>query len=1101
MLLAIFSLFLWIAIFTFHATDPGFTHNNMTDGIQNYGGVFGAWLADVLLHLFGLIAYLLPLLLAVLTYAVIQERKQSQRSIFWLLMVLKIGGLLLILFAGCGLSHRHFTLENPNLLPDNSQPGGVFGDFVATQMVLPLLGELGSTLVLLALLLNGMTLLTGLSWFWLMETTGIYTVDLLRWIQRSVAVYAQRLHDHFIRWREAQELERRLADEAAAAAAAAAAEQAWSDSDSLPPMSALAERKEPDWPVADPTREVAAAAVVAMGSKMGALFTSAAAAAQGALQNGGAILRAIRAERFAAESLPPDPVRDDAAQRFYSSPHPLLDPNEPFNSSLEEVWQPIELKPVESNRVEDPTADQELAVTLPVSVVPQQESSSTSPQPVPTPAPRPLTAQELAEREAANRILRLGSLVSQATAAQLHAVSDTATPFRAESVVIPFIPRSQPEEQGEAVEVKPSAAPVELSHRDEVVVEPVVEPVAVSPWRVALDLDRVEQPIPPTLQPEELNTVDGLTVEEPDLELEPEIVPAVALEVAVESEWAQDPVAESDPNSSEPNDPDPQPAPTRSVAAYAPRTPPTQHRLSSEPTVERPSGYGLTEAGLPLLELLDDPPPSRQPIPVEELERISRLLEERLRDYKVQADVESVHPGPVVTRYEILPAPGVKVSQITNLSKDLARSLSTTSVRVVEVIPGKTTIGLEVPNIHRETVYLRETLSSEQYLQSKSPLTLALGKDISGNPIVADLAKMPHLLVAGTTGSGKSVAVNTMILSILYRATPKEVRMIMVDPKMLELSVYDEIPHLLAPVVTDMKDAANALRWCVAEMERRYNLMSKLKVRNIAGFNRKLQEAFEADDPIYDPIFVPDPNGFGPTEPLLLEPLPFIVVIVDELADMMMVVGKKVEELIARLAQKARAAGIHLILATQRPSVDVLTGLIKANIPTRIAFQVSSKVDSRTILDQMGAETLLGNGDMLYLPPGQSAPIRAHGAFVDDHEVNEVVEVLKTTGKPDYVEAIMNGYDEMDGEPLFPGDPMAAESIAGSERESDPLYDQAVQIVIESRRASVSGIQRRLQVGYNRAARMVEDMEVAGIVSPLKSNGQREVLAPPPAHH
>ncbi|HFC53006.1 MAG TPA: DNA translocase FtsK [Gammaproteobacteria bacterium] len=490
---------------------------------------------------------------------------------------------------------------------------------------------------------------------------------------------------------------------------------------------------------------------------------------------------------------------------------------------------------------------------------------------------------------------------------------------------------------------------------------------------------------------------------------------------------------------------------------------------------------------LPPLALLDQARKSGKALSREALEAISRQVELKLRDFGVEAEVVAVHPGPVITRFELEPAPGVKSSKISNLSKDLARSLSVMSVRVVEVIPGKTTIGLEIPNEQREIVYLSEVLQSEQYEKANSPLAVALGCDISGRPVVADLARMPHLLVAGTTGSGKSVAVNAMILGLLYRATAREVRLIMIDPKMLELSVYEGIPHLLAPVVTDMKEATNALRWCVAEMERRYRLMAALGVRNIGGYNRKVKEALAAGRPIPDPLFNPELEQ----EPQQLEVLPYIVVIIDELADMMMVVGKKVEELIARLAQKARAAGIHLILATQRPSVDVITGLIKANIPTRIAFQVSSRIDSRTILDQMGAEHLLGHGDMLYLPAGRGAPERVHGAFVSDHEVHKVVEALKKIGKPQYNEAVLAGATEG-------GDQLPGEAGTAGEGENDPLYDQAVAIVTETRRASISGVQRRLKIGYNRAARLIEEMEAAGIVSPAATNGSREVIAPPP---
>ena len=487
---------------------------------------------------------------------------------------------------------------------------------------------------------------------------------------------------------------------------------------------------------------------------------------------------------------------------------------------------------------------------------------------------------------------------------------------------------------------------------------------------------------------------------------------------------------------------------------------------------------------LPPLSLLAPPPPPQETVSNETLEYTSRLIERKLADFGVEVKVVAAYPGPVITRYEIDPAVGVKGSQIVNLMKDLARALGLVAIRVVETIPGKTYMGLELPNPKRQMVRLSEILSSQPYNESASKLTMVLGKDIAGRPIVTDLAKAPHMLVAGTTGSGKSVAINAMILSLVYKATAQEVRLIMVDPKMLELSIYEGIPHLLAPVVTDMKQAANALNWCVAEMEKRYRLMSALGVRNLAGYNQKIKDAEKAGEKLTNPF------SLTPDDPEPLTPMPLIVVFIDELADLMMVAGKKIEELIARLAQKARAAGIHLILATQRPSVDVITGLIKANIPTRLAFQVSSKIDSRTILDQMGAEALLGQGDGLFLPPGSGYPQRVHGAFVADDEVHQVVEFLKQQGEPDYIEGILDGGVGNEDGAGVGGE--GGESGGGS----DALYDEAVQIVVKSRRASISSVQRQLRIGYNRAARLIEQMEAAGIVSSMESNGNRTVLVP-----
>lgn len=502
----------------------------------------------------------------------------------------------------------------------------------------------------------------------------------------------------------------------------------------------------------------------------------------------------------------------------------------------------------------------------------------------------------------------------------------------------------------------------------------------------------------------------------------------------------------------------------------------------------------VPDSDLPPIALLDEPQPQRPGFSDTELEGLSRLLEEKLAEFRITVAVVAVHPGPVITRFEMQLAPGIKASRVTGLAQDIARSMSLVSVRVVEVIPGKSTIGIEVPNEHREMVQLSEMLRSRQYVEKKSPLTLALGKDISGQSVTADLGRMPHLLVAGTTGSGKSVAVNAMLVSLLFKATAKDVRLILIDPKMLELNVYDGIPHLLAPVVTDMKEAANALRWCVGEMERRYMVMAELKVRGITGYNKKINDAAAAGHPIVDPLYRPelalDPSGPPPT----LEPMPFIVVVVDEFADMIMQVGKKAEELIARIAQKARAAGIHLILATQRPSVDVITGLIKANVPTRIAFQVSSKIDSRTIIDQGGAESLLGHGDMLYQPPGSALTQRVHGAFVDDHEVVAVVQHIKQTGEPNYIAEILQ-----ENTAMIPG-LSGGEPGESDDAETDALYDQAVAVVLESRKASISYVQRRLKIGYNRAARMIEQMEESGVISAVGGSGVREVLAPPPQH-
>ncbi|MBS3803361.1 MAG: DNA translocase FtsK 4TM domain-containing protein [Oleiphilaceae bacterium] len=614
----------------------------------------------------------------------------------------------------------------------------------------------------------------------------------------------------------------------------------------------------------------------------------------------------------------------------------------------------------------------------------------------------------------------------------------------------------------------------------------VSEPLGHRPWwKRMLGIGRKKEELsPPRVEP----ALDGLMGQVSD----PGQVESFSSREGADTDYTESLSAEPKPSKAKGGSPKADTAATTGKSLKI-----SPFKRNEEPASARgekqPSLFDSIESSIPPISLLD-PPDERQErgYSEEALENMSRLLETKLADFGVSVEVVEVNPGPVITRFEIKPAAGVKVSRISNLAKDLARSLAVLSVRVVEVIPGKSVVGIEIPNEEREMVRLSEVLGARVFTESSSPLTLALGNDIGGNPMVANLSKMPHLLVAGTTGSGKSVGVNAMILSMLLKATPEEVRFIMVDPKMLELSIYDGIPHLLAPVVTDMKEAANALRWCVAEMERRYKLLANLGVRNVASFNRKVKDAREAGEPLLDPIWKPDEylDNDEQSRPEL-DTLPFIVVVIDEFADMMMIVGKKVEELIARIAQKARAAGIHLILATQRPSVDVITGLIKANIPTRMSFQVSSKIDSRTVLDQGGAEQLLGHGDMLYLPPGSGLPVRVHGAFVDDDEVHRVVNAWKERGEPVYVDDVLNGAE---GENL-PGVPNLS---GGGDSESDSLFDEAVAFVTEGRRVSISSVQRKFKIGYNRAANLVEAMEASGVVSSAGNNGAREVLAAPP---
>lgn len=587
-----------------------------------------------------------------------------------------------------------------------------------------------------------------------------------------------------------------------------------------------------------------------------------------------------------------------------------------------------------------------------------------------------------------------------------------------------------------------------------------------------------------TVEKQRFEDAPALRIEEPTLEIPPSKAMLKELELEQKAQEKAK-LAEAQPSLFTEDELPPWDDAPQEAAPAATASSPLKPKMVSKKT---PALINSGSGELPSITLLSPPPPTQEVVSHETIEYTSRLIERKLAEFGVEVKVVAAYPGPVITRYEVEPAVGVKGSQVVNLMKDLARALSLVSIRVVETIPGKTYMGLELPNPKRQIVRLSEILGSQPYHDSSSLLSMAMGKDISGKPVVTDLAKAPHMLVAGTTGSGKSVAMNAIILSFLYKATPEEVRLIMVDPKMLELSIYEGIPHLLAPVVTDMKHAANALNWCVAEMEKRYRLMSAMGVRNLAGFNTKVKEAAKRGEKLTNPF------SLTPDNPEPLEPLPLIVVLIDELADLMMVAGKQIEQLIARLAQKARAAGIHLILATQRPSVDVITGLIKANIPTRCAFQVSSKIDSRTILDQMGAESLLGQGDGLFLPPGTGYPQRIHGAFVADEEVHAVVEFLKSQGEPNYIEGILTGQVEGMGGEAGGGGEFGL--VSGGDGEGDEMYDKAVAFVIRTRKASISSVQRELRIGYNRAARLIEQMEHAGLVSPMETNGNRTVLVP-----
>lgn len=1027
-------VFLLLALFSYEGADPGWSRSGPETEVANWMGPVGAWLADVLYSLFGVSALWWPGMLGFAAWRMLRSR---QVRLVWDATALAVrgGGLILLLLGTTTLGALHFYRpEGP--LPYST--GGILGEGLVGAL-LPMVGMGGSGLLAAAALLCGFPLFSGISWFSVMDELGRGALRLWGWVAGRFA---------FTRQEASSPAEPETAS-------SAATEEAEADS--------ALEEEGTDRP------------------------------------------------RWWQRLLPGRRATQPASA---AASAPRREPGFGDDGNTEIPWEVPERTP----SAKQPGAAYAARESAP-SASSATAATSASPAHRGTTDGTGVAAGAAGTAAGMARAATQGATVGAADAAAESSATGGSTPPPSaagapetgqaapgrvpESVPEPMLPdddESAAAWHGPALRAtRDDEAPVaDRSRVDEKPAVGSVAPAAQTHRSESAGHQRRE----PALSGGHLDG-DGTDDDEPRLTWDE---PAVA-EEATEDEVPPAVTPAPAPGASALHQP---PEPQQAGDDDEPETPRVataeQAREATEEegmrlwTVEhlqnqRPVLDDLPEpdGDLPSLRLLTPPEPQKQNYSGEQLAEMAELLEVRLREYGVKAEVVETWPGPVITRFEIKPAAGVKVSKISNLAKDLARSLMVKSVRVVEVIPGRPTVGIEIPNPHRAMIRLREVIDSDRYQQADSALTLALGQDIGGGPVVANLGKMPHLLVAGTTGSGKSVGVNAMLISMLLKATPDELRLIMVDPKMLELSVYDGIPHLLAPVVTDMKEAANALRWCVAEMERRYKLMASMGVRNIAGFNAKLDEAERAGAQVADPLWEPQPWEMHQSPPVL-EKLPYIVVVIDEFADMFMIVGKKVEELIARLAQKARAAGIHLILATQRPSVDVVTGLIKANIPTRMAFQVSSRVDSRTILDQGGAENLLGHGDMLYLPAGSGMPSRVHGAFVDDDEVHRVVEDWKRRGEPEYIEEILSG--GVSAEALTG---LEAEGGDGDDAEQDALYDEAVAFVTDSRRASISAVQRRFKIGYNRAARLVEAMEMAGVVSTMGTNGAREVLAPPPA--
>ncbi|OSN04013.1 cell division protein FtsK [Lonsdalea britannica] len=1066
----LFACYLTAALLSFSPSDPSWSQTAWHEPIHNLGGGVGAWMADTLFFVFGVLAYAIPPVMISLCWLIYRQRNR-QHALDYFTFSLRLIGALALILTSCGLA----AVNVDDLYYFAS--GGVLGSLLSSAMI-PRFNSIGSTLILLCVWAAGLTLFTGWSWLTIAEKIGAAVMGCLTFFsnrgRRDDYIDDEdvaRQTDHETDATPSVEL-RGHEEEDDVLLASPTAPAAQSTDDEGQPTSP---------PPADPVIDDVAQSVSASAT---------------AAENVTAPATPIDSQQVVTVPMDMDKhvneTKEHAVPPLYSFEVPESKVAEPMSESPVHHTPPAErVPPVPSTPVTPVAATaaatvstHQAASTLPFT--PAFSAEDTNPQikqGVGPELPRPNPVRIPTRRELASYGIKLPS---QRLAEQQEREAQRQT--QSNGVEEP-VEQNEADQEDDALmhQLAQDFAEQQQERYGHDTLNGGEEETSTAP--VASSYAQPQQPSAEPSRPTQVPPLDSVFAISPlaDLVDDTPSEPLFTLSPQEEAAAAVEQVASQTPMT-----PYVQPAAPAAPAAEAAEDKEDDASSSIMDSLIHPflmrndQPLQKPTTPFPSFDLLTPPSGNDDPVDDFALEQTARLIEARLADYRVKATVVGYHPGPVITRFDLDLAPGVKAARISNLAKDLARSLSVVAVRIVEVIPGKPYVGLELPNKHRQTVFLREVLDCDRFRDNPSPLSVVLGKDIAGQPVVADLAKMPHLLVAGTTGSGKSVGVNAMIISMLYKASPQDVRFIMIDPKMLELSVYEGIPHLLTEVVTDMKDAANALRWCVGEMERRYKLMSALGVRNLSGYNERVEQAESMGRPIPDPFW--KPGDSMETQPPMLEKLPYIVVMVDEFADLMMAVGKKVEELIARLAQKARAAGIHLVLATQRPSVDVITGLIKANIPTRIAFTVSSKIDSRTILDQGGAESLLGMGDMLYMAPNSSIPVRVHGAFVRDQEVHAVVQDWKARGRPEYIDSIVKGGEEGEGGSL---------GLDGDE-ELDPLFDQAVAFVVEKRRASISGVQRQFRIGYNRAARLVEQMEAQGIVSSPGHNGNREVLAPPP---